>query len=245
MIAATVRASLGAADVELALDLLGAGAAERRRLAERAAAEGPDVLWDDPRLVPALLAHRDLRAPSAALLLYAVLRRLLLDVGVDDRDVTDYAAALVIAFGRGDRAWRIGEHDENRYGYLVDLAAEAERSDGERSFRVRVHTGNFALWLSGIFPDYIAARRARKGGPGLRYYEAMGRTGFLVASDHRLAGRYGLDGVLRQAGERFAELRVAMNRLSDQMLFPHVSTPERLLRQVADGFTFGGLAHDG
>ncbi len=240
-----MRASLGAGDMDLAIDLLCAGGADRRRLAERAASEGPDVLWDDPRLVPALLAHRDLLAPSAALLLYVVLRRLLLDLGVDDREVTDYAAALVLAFGRGDRAWRVGDHDENRYAYLVDLVAEAEGADSERSFRVRVHTGNFALWLAGIFPDYIAARQARKGGPGLRYYEAMGRTGFLAASDHRLAGRYGLDGVLRSAGERFALLRVAMNRLSDRMLFARVTSPERLLRQVEDGFNYGGLGEAG
>lgn len=234
MIAATVRAALGAADVQLATDLLGARDDERRRLTERVSAEGPDVLWDDPRLMDALLSLRELTAPSPALLLYVMLRRLLLDVGVDDRDVTDYCASLMLAFGRGDRAWRTGDHDENRYGYLVDLMAEAARSDGEHQFRVRVHMGNFALWLTGIFPDYIAARRVRKGGPGLPYYEAMGRSGFLEASDHRLAGQLGMDTVLRTAGERFGKLRVALNRLSDRLLFPTFMTPDKLLRQVSD-----------
>lgn len=236
MIAATIRTTLGAADVQLATDLLATRDEERRLLLERVNRDGPDVLWDDPRLMDAMLECRDLSAPSPALLLYVMLRRMLLEVGVDDRDVTDYSASLLLAFGKGDRAWRTGDHDENRYGYLVDLMEEAARCDGERQFMVRVHLGNFALWLTGIFPDYIAARRLRKGGPDLPYYEAMGASGFLEASDHRLAGHYGLDAVLRTAGERFGKLRVAMNRLSDRLLFPTFMSPDRLLRQVADQF---------
>jgi hypothetical protein len=236
MIRTMVRASLTAGDAELAIALLGKSEPERRRLTQKALEEGPDVLWDDPRLMPALLGHRGLSQPSASLLLYVVLRRLMLELGIDDRAVSDYCAALVLAFGYRDRAFRVSDHDENRYDYLVDLVAEAGRAEGERGFQVRVHVGNFALWLAGMFPDYIAARRVSKGGPGLPYYEALGRSGFRLASDHRLAERYGLTPVLRVAADRFGTLRVALNRLSDQMLFPHHAGPDRLLRQVADAF---------
>lgn len=239
-----MRATLGADDQRLAVQLLAEGSeTKRRRLEARAAAEGPDVLWDDPRLMPALLEHQGLAAPSPALFLYVTLRRLLREVGVDDRLIADYCASLVLAFGRRDRAYRIAEHDENRYAYLVDLVAEADRAEGERQFRVRAHLGNFALWLAGIFPDYIAARRARKGGPDLPYYEAVGRSGFRMASGHALAERYGLDGVLRQAGEQFGELRIALNRLSDRMLFPRHDSPDRLMRQVADMMRHGQPPH--
>ena len=223
--------------MRLAVELLGHSEAERHRLAQRAMEAGPDTLWDDPRLMPALLASRDLGRPSPALFFYVVLRRLLLELGVDDAGVTDYSAAMVLAFGRGDRAYRIGEHDENRYDYLVELVEEASRAAGERQFRVRMHLGNFSLWLTGIFPDYIATRRTRKGGPSLPWYEAMGRAGFLTASDHRLAG--GLRPVLRTAGRHFVELRVALNRLSDLLMFPEHSSPDRLMRQVADEFHHG------
>jgi len=220
--------------MRLAVELLAESEPERHRLSQKAMEEGPDALWDDPRLVSALLASRDLARPRAALFYYAVLRRQLLDLGVDDRPLTDYCAAMVLAFGRGDRAYHIGDHDENRYAYLVDLVEEAGRAGSERAFRVRVHLGNFSLWLTGIFPDYIAARRARKGGPPLPYYEALGRSGFLLASGDRLAG--GLGPVLRSAGERFAELRMALNRMSDRMVFPTFASPDRLMRQVADEF---------
>lgn len=236
MIAASVRASLTADDMRLAVELLGKGEAERVRLSQKAMDEGPDALWDDPRLMGALLASRDLTRPSSRLFYYVVLRRLLLELGVDDRAVTDYCATMVLTFGRGDRAYRIGEHDENRYAYLVDLIEEAGRSEGERQFRVRVHLGNFTLWLTGIFPDYIAARQSRKGGPALNYYEQLGRSGFLLAGDSRLAEEYGLGHVLRSAGYQFPVLRMALNRMSDQLMFPHHSTPERLMRQVGDEF---------
>src|SRR5438105_4794911 len=232
MIATSVRASLTADDMRLAVELLGSSESERVRLSQKAMDEGPDALWDDPRLMGALLASRDLRRPSAALFYYVVLRRLLLELGVDDPAVTDYCATMVLTFGRGNRAYRISEHDENGYAYLVDLVEEADRADSERQFRVRVHVGNFSLWLTGIFPDYIAARRTRKGGPALGYYEAMGRTGFLMASDHQLAERYGLEALLRSVGHQFGVLRMALNRLSDRVMFPTASSPDRIMRQV-------------
>ena len=221
--------------MSLALDLLTGAGADRASLEARIERDGVDALWDDPRLPGALRGHRGLSAPSAPLFLYVMLRHLLRELGVDDRAVTDYCASLLLAFGRGDRAWRTSDHDENRTAYLVDLVAEAGRAEGERRFRVTVHLGNFALWMTGIFPDYIAERRARKGGPGLGYFQDLGRSGFLEASGHELAGRCGLDGVLRTAGEEFPRLRVAMNRLSDGLMFPRHHSVERLLRQVADG----------
>lgn len=242
MIRTTVRSSFSAGDIALAIGLLGASEPERRRLAQKAMEEGPDVLWDDPRLMPALVAHRGLTQPSEALFLYVALRRLLRDAGIDDVAAADYCASLVLAFGRADRAYRIGEHDENRYGYLVDLVAEADRSTPERRFMVQLHLGNFSLWLAGIFPDYIAARHVSKGGPDLPYYEQMGVAGFRQASDHRLADAYGLTPVLRLASERFATLRVALNRLSDSVIFPGHHSADRLMRQVGDAFELGETA---
>ena len=48
-----------------------------------------------------------------------------------------------------------------------------------------------------------------------------------------------MDRVLRSAGQRFAELRVALNRLSDRLMFPRFSSPDKLMRQVFDEFQYG------
>ena len=103
-----------------------------------------------------------------------------------------------------------------------------------RAFLVRQHLGNYALWMSGLFPDRIEMRRWRRGAPGIDYYDALGRRGFALAAEHRLAKEHGLSPLFERAAERFVMLRVALNRVSDTLFFPQRSSPERLMRQVSD-----------
>lgn len=222
MIRADVRSRLTANDLHLVLLLLSRGsAAARLRLERQLAAEGPDALLDHPDLLERLLAVRTMLVPSEALFFYALVRRALADAGVDDRVVADYLSGLLLEFGRRDRAWRVGWNDDHSHRYLVDILADLEASDGERRFRVMVHLGEYALWLAGLFPEYIEARRLRRGGPDVPYYEALGRRGYGMASDHVLADVTGLEPVFRTAAERFATLRGALNGVSDLVFFPH------------------------
>jgi hypothetical protein len=161
-----------------------------------------------------------------------VVRQALRTAGVDDRELADYLAALLLEFGQRDRAWRVDWNDDQRHRYLVDILVDLESSGGERRFRVMLHLGNYALWLAGLFPDYIAARHLRKGGPAVAYYDALGRRGFGMASDHSLATEYGLAALLRTAAERFPSVRGALNGVSDRLLFPNVQSPDRILRDL-------------
>jgi hypothetical protein len=221
MIRANTRGRLTAADLQLVILLLSRGSAHRRaELERRLSVEGPDALLDAPDLLERLLTVRSMLLPSQALFFYIVVRHALRASGLDDRDVADYLSAVLLDFGQRDRAWRIDWNDDQRHHYLVDILADLEATAGDRRFKVMVHLGNYALWLSGLFPDYIAARRLRKAGPDVSYYEAMGSRGFGLASDHVLAEEYGLDAVLRTAAERFPALRSALNGVSDRLLFP-------------------------
>ena len=83
-----------------------------------------------------------------------------------------------------------------------------------------VHLGNYALWLAGLFPQYIEARRLRRGGPDLGYYDAMGRRGFAMASDHEASRPVSSRGNPAEAAERYPALRSALNGLSERVLFP-------------------------
>jgi hypothetical protein len=221
MIRADLRSRLRAADVELVILLLSRGSPYRRVAVERQlAAEGPDALLEKPELLERLLAVRTMLVPSEALFFYVVLRHALRRSGVDDRDLADYLGSLMLEFGRRDRAWRVDWNDDARHSYLVDILVDLEAASGERRFKVMAHLGNYALWLAGLFPDYIAARRLRGGGPDVSYYVALGRRGFGMASDHELADHYGLEGVFRSAAERFPDIRTALNGVSERYLFP-------------------------
>ena len=233
MIRANARSRLTAADLQLVVLLLSRGSAHRRAALERRlATEGPDSLLDAPELFERLLAVRTILVPSEVLFFYVLVRHTLRGTGIDDRELTDYLAAMLLDFGRRDRAWRVDWNDDQQHRYLADILLDLEASDGDRRFRVMVHLGNYALWLAGLFPDYIAARHLRKGGPDLSYYDALGRRGFGLASDHALADQYGLDGVLRTAAERFPSLRGALNGLSDRVVFPGGGGVERALRNL-------------
>jgi hypothetical protein len=233
MIRANTRGRLTSADLQLVILLLSRGSAHRRAYLERRlTTEGPDALLDSPDLLERLLTVRTMLVPSDALFFYVLVRHALRGAGVDDRDLADYLAAMLLDFGHRDRAWRVDWNDDQRHRYLVDIMADLEATDGPRRFKVMVHLGNYALWLAGLFPDYIAARHLRKAGPDVGYYDALGRRGFGMASDHVLAGEYGLVQVLRTAAERFPSLRGALNGVSDRVFFPHFSSPDRKLRDL-------------
>lgn len=235
MILANVRSRLTREDVALALALIAQQGAEARERGETALREqGLDALLDDPALLGGLVETPRGAHASLPLFAYVVVRQALLQSGERDRALADYAASVLLHFGWRDRAHRVAEHDDERYDTLAALAAAADGPDPRRAFLVQAHLGNYALWLSGLFPDRIEHRRWRRGGPDLHYFEQLGRRGYQLASRHRLAGEHGLALLFAAAAERFPVLRVALNRLSDALLFPHRHSPERLMRQVRD-----------
>ncbi len=235
MILADVRSSLTRQDVALALSLLEQQGAETRQRGEHALRErGLDALLDDPALLPALVGTPRGREASLALFSYVLVRHALLQAGEGDRVLADYAASVLLHFGLRDRAQRIHAADDETYDTLASLLEDAERSEPRRAFLVRAHLGNYALWLSGMFPDHIAHRVQRRGGPPLSYFEEMGRRGFQMAAEHRLAKEHGVAMLFALAAERFPVLRIALNRISDALLFPNHHTPDRLMRQVQD-----------
>ncbi len=166
--------------------------------------------------------------------MYVMIRHALRRVGEEDRLLADYVTSVLLHFALRGRAERVAEGDDEVYTALVELYEDVNDPDARRSFLVRTHLGNYALWLSGLFPDRIEHVRWRRGGPDLQYYEELGRRGFQLAADHRLAEQHGLATLYATAAERFGLLRVALNGVSDSLLFPAFNTPERLMRQVQD-----------
>lgn len=235
MILADTRHRLTRDDAQLAARILARDSGEElSRLESRLADEGIDSVLDDARLPAALMRHPRGAKASLALFAYVMIRQALRRAGETDRALADYVSAIVLHFGHRDRAHRIADSDDERYAALVDLSRDLDDPNAQRSFLVRSHLGNYALWLSGIFPDYIEQRHWRRGGPDLEYFEEMGRRGFQLAADHRLADEHGLATLYATAAERFGILRTALNTVSDFLFFPNVHTPERLMRQVRD-----------
>jgi len=233
MIQATVRHRLSRDDAQLIARLIARDSGQPVDEIEQAISDqGIDAVLDDPRLPAALMRAGQGACASLPLFLYVMVRHALRRVGEEDRRMADYVAAMLMHFGMRDNAHRISAADDQVYDSLAALLADVDDPDGRRSFLVRTHLGNYALWLSGMYPDYIEHRRWRRGGPDLDYYEEMGRRGFQLAAGHRLADDHGLTVLFTTAAERFGLLRAALNDVSDALLFPDRYSPERLMRQV-------------
>lgn len=231
MILPRIRASFDRADAMALVELLGREDPEIREGARaRLDASGIDALLDDPRTPSALLtaSNVSLKPP---VVYYVLVRHALLEGGVDDRCTADYLASLVLAFGSGNRAWRISDEPGQEFRYLVDLIARLNEDDGREAFLIRSHMGNHALWLTGLFPDFLEDRRRRRGAPSYRYYEALGSAGFRSAATTPQARKLGIDTLLREVWEAFPRLRIALNRLSDRHMWRRGADPVgRLLR---------------
>jgi hypothetical protein len=235
MILANARHRLTREDAQLAVRLVGSESKDELERAQQLLVdEGLDSILDDQRLPVAMLRSRFGAYASLPLFLYVMVRHALLRAGERDRALSDYLAAVLIAFNAKGRVDRVGEADDQLYDTLASLLADVNDGDQRRAFLVRVHLGNQALWISGLYPDYIEQRKWRKGGPDLEYFEEMGRRGFTLAAEHRMAEQYGMAEVYANVAARFGLLRVVLNTLSDTLLFPNVHTPERLMRQVQD-----------
>jgi hypothetical protein len=235
MILANIRHTLSRDDAQLALRLVARGSqAEFQRAEETLRDRGMDGLLDDPRLLTALIESSQGAVASYGLFSYVVVRHALRSVGEEDRVLADYVSSILLHFGLRERAMRVSDSDDEQYDTLAELLDAAESLDAQRAFLVRAHLGNYALWLSGMFPEHIAARHYRRGAPDIDYYEEMGRRGYALAAGHRLASEHGLAPLYEAAAERFPLLRIALNRVSDRFLFPSLSSPDRIMRQVRD-----------
>ncbi|HYJ78725.1 MAG TPA: hypothetical protein VEW03_03910 [Longimicrobiaceae bacterium] len=231
MIKPNVRASFGRREAELILAVAGPGGEERLR------EQGLDALLDDARVLRMLFRGDGISRAPAPLLFYLLVRHALLQREVHDRQLADYTAAVLLEFGMAGRAHFVNGGEGEPFFYLADILAAIDRARGEREFLLRVHLGNFALWLGGLFPDHITHRVQRRGAPGMSYYDDLGAAGFRTAAASELALRHGLGELFLSVADRFREVRSALNTLSDAVLFPAARDPvERVLRQVSDDF---------
>lgn len=168
---------------------------------------------------------------SAAFYFYVLTRRVLRRVALEERALTDYVAAVLLAFSHVNQLRAPGAEEESarNFAYLSDLMAQAQKAPPEQAYLVRVHMANYALFLSGMFAERVHAREQRRGAPSLDYYEAVGQATFRAMAAHPQARRTNLEEIFRQLGEEFRRVRVALNDLTSTLLHLH-ETPSILLR---------------
>lgn len=233
LIVANCRARITQEDLDFVVDTLASSDADQRPLRDLTTdPQSLDTLLDDPTLFARLLEAPDLLHVSPYFFYYVVVRRSFLDHGLDHRRAADYVGALLSFYLQ--RAASSAPHGGNVY--LVDLmTAMSEARSPDETFALQTEIGNQALYLAGVFPDWIYHRHTFGRRPvRLEYYEQMGRQSYAAAASTDVARRHDLVEVLDYLATEFPALRLALNDLVDDHL--HLArrpeTIDRLFRQA-------------
>jgi hypothetical protein len=219
MIRANCRERFTAADFDFIVRTLARSQTDQVSLVDLLSdVETRDSVLDHPRLVDAILNHCGHLRISSQFYFYVLARHVLQQGGIGDRKLCDYVASLLETFSRASQlqiSESIGERVEQ---YIHDILIALTRATPEQTFLLLAHIGNYSLFISGIFHPAVAGQRSMRGGPDLEFYEQVGRTNYQLVASHATARRCELDDVFEGLADRFRDVRLALNQLSDQLL---------------------------
>ncbi len=225
------RSRLTAADLDFLVQSLGDAGSRNSLSALMRDPDCLDRLLDDVRLFRVMLELRGCLRISAPFYFYVLVRHVLRRAEIDDPEVADYIAARLSEFTSQTRTRNPWSDATRSYDYLFELLDAADRCGGERRFRLRLHLGDYALFLSGLYPRHLLRKAAHRAAPGLEYYEQLGSASYRLAGDDLLARRLGLGPVLLTLCQAFHTARLALNRLAQELVFlDHEPAAEHLLR---------------
>ena len=213
------RLQFTARDVDFVIRILGAKVGDKDCLVQLLAdEESRDAILDDERLFKALLEYRGCLEVSTHFYFYILVRNVLRKSDLEDRVLADYVAEVLAEFSSSMRTECVLSGQKTPLNYFYEMILALQNASERECFELRLHVGNYSLFLAGLFPDRIRHRTERRGFPDLRYYEAMGMTQFRLAGEHRLAQKHRLDSVLCTLAERFHATRKALNDLAARLV---------------------------
>jgi hypothetical protein len=228
MIRANCRARFTAADFDFIMRTLARSQTDKVSLVDLLSdVETRDSILDHPRLVDAILNHCGHLRISSQFYFYVLARHVLQQGGIGDRKLCDYIASLLETFSRASRLQVLQTPARSAESatadsscgeqYISDILIALTRATPEQAFLLRAHIGNYSLFISGIFHENTQ-RRSLRGGPDIEFYEQVGRTNYQLVASHAVARRCELDDVFEGLADRFRDVRLALNQLSDRLL---------------------------
>ncbi|MEM7147622.1 MAG: hypothetical protein AAF591_21085 [Verrucomicrobiota bacterium] len=128
--------------------------------------ESLNAVLEDERLLRAVL---ELAYPvdiSVNLYFYVLVRHSLKEAGIEEVSVADYVAATLGEYAQGNPFGLAGGEPAVDFSYHVDFMEALDRANDYDRFLLHVHCGNHFMFLTGLFPRYLARRSERRGAPG-------------------------------------------------------------------------------
>jgi hypothetical protein len=185
--------------------------------------EQRDELLDHESIYFELKDNCSVLRVSPPLYFYILSRKFLKESNLDDRDLADYVASILIHYGQHCQKWQgkdqeLAMLEDSFFPYVSDLMMLLQKSSPAQSFQIHLHLANYCLYLSGIFQERVQEVFERRGGPDLDFYENIGQSNYSIAADHRLSKDHPLKKNFESLSNHFSKARHALNRLTEETL---------------------------
>jgi hypothetical protein len=227
MVTPNCRERLTAADFQFIVRTLSRRRSEDASLAELLTdAEIRDTLLDSDVIFQAVIEAGATLRISPQFYFYVLLRHVLKEHQVASRDTCDYLASLLETFSRTERMRAPAGAGEGPQQYVSDLLLALHKASSAQAFLLRAHIGNYALFITGVFHERVQ-HRSRRGGPDVEFFENVGAANFDAASGHPVARQNSLTSIYEELGERFHDIRLALNDAAERLL--HLDEPRDLI----------------
>ena len=228
MITPTCRERLTAADFDFIIRTLAHGGQKRSTsLAELLTdSETRDSILDSEVLFQAVLEAGATLEISPQCYFYILLRHVLKEHKLASRETADYLASLLETFSRTERMKAPSGAGEGPQQYISDMLLALQKAPSLQSFFLRAHIGNYTLFITGIFYDRVECR-SRRGGPDVGFFEGVGASSFSIAAEHSMARDHALAPIFRELGDRFRDIRLALNDTAERHM--HLDEPSALI----------------
>jgi hypothetical protein len=231
MITANCRARFTAEDFDFVVKTLGKSPRDSVSLQELLTdSDTRDTILDHENLLDAVLSDTARLSISPQLYFYVLTRHVLKRTGINDRKLSDYIASLLECFSRTARMASPSDESGQPIQYLSDMLLALRDATPSQAFLLKAHVGNYSLFITGIFHESVQ-RRMERGAPDFSFYEGLGRSNFKSVANHRVARTCELSETYDSLAERFRDIRLALNGLSDRLL--HLDTSHAVYSSLA------------
>lgn len=149
-------------------------------------------------------------------------KHLVRSAGIEDIEVARYIASLLVDFTHVDSLYRIRNAKGKRLEEVAEMLIESNPMLEGRSFfherEVRKHVGDYTLFLSGLFPEYVGRlpKRGLRRDAFIDYMEAGKESYRVVASFDQFEFKE-IAPLFRRMAERFELCVFGLNLVKTEL----------------------------
>lgn len=137
----------------------------------------------------------------------------------DDRQLIGYLVDLLRGFVRREDVYQLPAGGEEEYRYVFEMLEASLDSGEHETFRIYRHVGDYSLYLTGLFPEWLRRRHRYGRRPmDVDSYRSYGKAFYERAANHRQAENRRLRRVLTKLHRGYDLVRSSMAMIFQELL---------------------------